>query len=203
MGIGGITLNLEEIKAFLESNKDKEDVKTYLNELTALSADKVKDYLDSEDGKRIIQPALDKYHAKSLASWKTNNLNGLVEEELKKRNPDKSPAEIEIAQLRKEIEDERKASKREKLMNTAIKQANEKGLPVDILDYFVSDDEETTTANLAKLEEAYNKSVQSSVEAKFKENGRTVPNGQGNAQTGSIKSITEMAAAHNLRNQNN
>jgi len=196
-------LTLEEIKAFLESNKDKEDVKTYLNELTALSTDKVKDYLDTEEGKRIIQPALDKYHAKSLASWKENNLNKLVEDELKKRNPDKSPAEIEIAQLRKEIEDERKAGKRKELMNQAIVKANEKGLPVGILDYFVSDDEESTTTNLTKLEEEFTKAVQSSVEAKFKENGRQINNGQGNGQAGSIKSITEMAAAHNLRNQNN
>jgi hypothetical protein len=193
--------DIEKLKTLVE-NGDKTTLETYILsgieksdvETVSKTNVEVKSYFDSEK---------DKHHNVALETWKTNNLNGLIEEEVKKRNPDKSPAEIEIAQLRKEIEDERKAGKREKLMNTAIKQANEKGLPVDILDYFVSDDEETTTANLAKLEEAYNKAVQASVEAKFKENGRTVPSGQGNAQAGSIKSITEMAAEHNLRNQNN
>lgn len=196
-------MTLEEIKAFLESNKNQPDVQSYLNELQAVSTDKVKTFLDTDEGKRLIQPDLDKYHAKSLTSWKENNLKKLIDDEVKKQNPAKSDLEIRLEDIEKKYADEVKAGKREKLMNSAIKQATDKGLPVDLLEYFVSDDEEKTTANLAKLEEVYGKAVQTSVEAKFKENGRQINNGNGGAPSGSIKSITEMAAAHNLRNQTN
>ena len=200
MGIGGIAVELNDIKAYLESNKSQPEVQSYLNELSALSADKVKDFLDTDEGKRLVQPALDKYHAKSLASWKTNNLNGLIEDELKKRNPDKSPAEIEIAQLRKEIEDERNLAKKEKNMNTAIKQATAKGLPVDILDIFVSHDEESSTANYGRLEDSFTKAVQAAVDNKFKQGGRNFNNDGSNnkADAGAYgKKIADNAAGTN------
>lgn len=153
------------------------------------------------DVKSVFDAEKDKHHSKALETWKTNNLDTLVDAEVAKRNPSKSPAEIALETLQKKFDDSEKARARETLMNKAIKQANEKGLPVDLLDYFVSDDEVITTANLAKLEEVYAKSVQASVEGKFKENGREVPPG-GSGSTNTIKSITEMAAEHNLRNQN-
>ncbi|KKB34637.1 DUF4355 domain-containing protein [Bacillus thermotolerans] len=173
-------MNIEEIKAFLESNKDQPEVAAYLEELSAVSADKVKGFLDTDEGKRLIQPILDKYHSKSLESWKANNLEKLVEAEIAKRNPQKSPAEIEVEKLRKEIEDERKARARQEIYNKAMKQATEKNLPVDLLDYFVSDDEEKTSENLSKLEEVFTKAVQTGVESKFKENGRDVHKGTSN-----------------------
>jgi len=193
-------MTLEEIKAWLLANKDNTDVKTYLGELSTPTVEGVEGFIDTDAGKKVLQPRLDQNFTKGLNTWKEKNLNTLIEDELKKRNPDKSPAEIEIAQLRKEIEDERKAGKREKLMNTAIKQANGKGLPVDLLDYFVSDDEEKTSANLAKLEEVYTKAVQSSVDAKFKAGGRNFNNegGTNNTDAGAYgKKIAANAAGTN------
>ena len=152
------------------------------------------------DVKSVFDAEKDKHHSKALETWKTNNLDTIVDAEVAKRNPSKSPAEIALETLQKKFDDSEKARSRETLMNKAILQANEKGLPVDLLDYFVSDDEEKTTANIAKLEEVYAKSVQASVEGKFKENGREVNTG-GGGTAGTIKSIQEMAAEHNIRNQ--
>ncbi|MRX54836.1 DUF4355 domain-containing protein [Bacillus idriensis] len=169
-------MTLEEIKAFLESNKDQADVKAYLGELSAVSADKVKGFLETDEGKRVIQPELDRYHSKSLDSWKTNNLNKLVDEEVAKRNPAKSPAELEVEKLRKEIEDERKARNRESLKNKALEVAAEKNLPKGVLDFFIGEDEEKTLANLSTFEAEVTAAIQAGVEAKFKSGGRN-PNG--------------------------
>ncbi|WRM69782.1 hypothetical protein UM752_11235 [Staphylococcus aureus] len=35
-----------------------------------MSVDDVKGFLDTEEGKRFIQPELDRYHSKGLESWK-------------------------------------------------------------------------------------------------------------------------------------
>lgn len=193
-------MNIEEIKAYLESNKDQEEVKTYVEELSAVSPEKVKGFLDTEDGKRILQPKLDQYHAKSLESWKTNNLGKLVDEEVKKRNPDKSPAEIALEKLQKQFDDSEKARTRETLKNKALTTATDKKLPTDILDFFIADDEDATNKNLSKLETSFQTAVQSAVDSKFKDNGRDVNAGNGPGSTG-IKSIQDMAAAHNIRNQ--
>lgn len=195
-------MTLEEIKAWLLANKDNADVKTYLGELSTPTVEGVEGFLDTEAGKKVLQPRLDSNFTKGLNTWKEKNLEALVAAEVAKRNPSKTPAEIALEELQKKFDDSEKARSREKLMNQAIKQANDKGLPVDLLEFFVSDDEESTNSNLGKLEETYNKAVQAAVETKFKENGRHINNGTGSHTPGTIKSIQEMAAEHNIRNQN-
>ena len=176
-------MTLEEIKAWLLANKDNTDVKTYLGGLSTPTVEGVEGFLDTDAGKKVLQPRLDSNFTKGLNTWKEKNLTSLVDAELAKRNPSKTPAEIALAELQKKFDDSEKAGKRKELMNTAIKLANEKGLPVDLLDFFVSDDEEKTTANLAKLEEVYGKAVQTSVENKFKAGGRNFNNDGSNNKT--------------------
>jgi hypothetical protein len=192
-------MTIEEIKAFLESNKDKPEVSAFLGELSAVSADKVKGFLQTDEGKRLIQPDLDRYHAKSLESWKTNNLEKLVEDEVAKRNPAETEEQKRIRLLEQKLEEKDKEAQREKLMNLAIKQANEKGLPADIVSFFLADDEEATTTNLTKLEETFTKAVQTGIESRFKENGREIQTGG----TGSapVKSFADLAAQNNIRTQ--
>jgi len=195
-----LSMNLEEIKAWLLANKDNADVKTYLGELSTPTVEGVEGFLDTEAGKKVLQPRLDQNFTKGLNTWKEKNLSTLVAQEVAKQNPSKTPVEIALEELQKKYDDSEKAGKRKELMNTAIKKANEKGLPVDLLDFFVSDDEETTTANLAKLEETYNKAVQASVENKFKQGGRNFNNDGSNnkADAGAYgKKIADNAAGTN------
>lgn len=167
-------LTLADIKKFLTDNKDQAEVKTYLGELSAPTSEGVKGFLDTEEGKKLLQPRLDSHFTKSLDTWKTNNLEQLITEEVNKRNPTKTPEQLELEKLRKEIEDERKARNRESLVNKALKVAKEKNLPDGIIDFFVAEDEEGTTSNLAKLEEEYKKALSAAVDEKFKQHGRTI-----------------------------
>ncbi|MFT8362913.1 MAG: DUF4355 domain-containing protein [Sporolactobacillus sp.] len=191
-------MDLNEIKTWLNEHKSDSDVSAYLGELSAVDATKAQAFLDTEEGKKIIQPRLDQHFTKGLETWKTNNLNSLIEEEVKKRNPQKSPAEIEVEKLRKEIEDERKARARQELTNKALKIADEKKLPKDVLDFFIGNDEETTTANLGKLEETFNKAVQAGVDAKFQQSGRHVNHGGGSGKEGEFgKKLAEQNKQNN------
>ncbi|MCG3017519.1 DUF4355 domain-containing protein, partial [Escherichia coli] len=88
-----------------------------LGELSAPTIEGVKGFLETDEGKKLIQPKLDAHFTKSLETWKQNNLEKLVEDEVNKRNPQKTPEQIEVEKLRKEIEDERKARNREALVN--------------------------------------------------------------------------------------
>lgn len=172
-------MNIEEIKAFLESNKDQPEVQGFIGELSAVSPDKVKGFLETDEGRRLIQPDLDRYHAKSLDSWKANNLDSLVEAELSKRNPSKTPLEIEVENLKKAIEDKDKASKRLELKNKALAIASEKKLNVDerLLDRLIADDEESTLSYLDALETYTQAQYKAGVESVYKTSGRDVPGG--------------------------
>jgi Domain of unknown function (DUF4355) len=191
-------LKLEDIKKFLSENKEQEDVKAYLGELSAPTVEGVEGFLDTAEGRKLLQPRLDANFTKGLNTWKEKNLDKLVEDEVKKRNPDKTPEQLELDKLRKEIEDERKARNRETLVNKALKVADEKALPKGIIDFFIADDEENTLTNLAKLEEEYSKAVQTAVETKFKENGRNIDHGNNNNNIGGID-IAQIAAEASIR----
>ncbi|MCY1093979.1 DUF4355 domain-containing protein [Bacillus safensis] len=192
-------MNIEEIKQFLEQNKDNEEVKAFVGELSAVSADKVKGFLETEEGKKVLQPRLDQHFTKGLETWKANNLEKIVEEEVSKRNPSKTPEQLEVEKLRKEIEAEKAARNRETLVNKALKAADEKKLPKDVIDFFIGENEDSTLENLSKLEESFNAAVQAAVDVKFKESGREIErgNGAGNS-TGNID-IRTLAQEANIR----
>lgn len=172
-------MDIQAIRAFLETNKDQPEVQSFVGELSAVSADKVKGFLQTEEGKKALQPEFDKYFGKGLESWKKNNLQSLVDEEVKKRNPDKSPVELELENLKKDLEAKDKASQRLALKNKAMSIASEKKLSVDdkILDRFIADDEDGTTANLGLLEAFATAQYQAGVNSVYKNGGRTVPGG--------------------------
>ena len=192
-------MNIEEIKQFLEQNKDNEEVKAFVGELSAVSADKVKGFLETEEGKKILQPRLDQHFTKSLDTWKENNLEKIVEDEVSKRNPSKTPEQLEVEKLRKEIEAEKAARNRETLVNKALKAADEKKLPKDVIDFFIGENEDSTLENLSKLEESFNAAVQAAVDAKFKESGREIERGNGTGNSTGNIDIRTIAQEANIR----
>ncbi|WPC79736.1 MULTISPECIES: DUF4355 domain-containing protein [Bacillus mojavensis subgroup] len=189
---------LEEVKKFLEENKENEEVKSYLNELSAVSAEKVNGFLDTEEGKRLIQPRLDSHFTKGLETWKANNLDALVDAKVKELYPEETEEQKRIRKLEKELEDQKTAAQREKLLNKAVSYASEKQLPADVVEFFIGEDEESTMKNLGAFEEKYNAALQKAIESKFQENGRDVQSGS-NETTNQNLDISSLAAEASIR----
>ncbi|ASZ05123.1 MULTISPECIES: DUF4355 domain-containing protein [Bacillus] len=189
---------LEDVKKFLEENKENEDVKAYLNELSAVSADKVNGFLDTEEGKRLIQPRLDSHFTKGLDTWKANNLDALIDAKVKELYPEETEEQKRIRKLEKELEDQKTAAQREKLLNKAVSYASEKQLPADVVEFFIGEDEESTMKNLGAFEEKYNAALQKAIESKFQENGRDVQSGS-NEPTNQDLDISSLAAEASIR----
>ncbi|MCY8239142.1 DUF4355 domain-containing protein [Bacillus inaquosorum] len=189
---------LDEVKKFLEENKENEEVKSYLNELSAVSADKVNGFLDTEEGKRLIQPRLDSHFTKGLDTWKANNLDALVDAKVKELYPEETEEQKRIRKLEKELEDQKTAAQREKLLNKAVSYASEKQLPADVVEFFIGEDEESTMKNLGAFEEKYNAALQKAIESKFQENGRDVQSGS-NETTNQNLDISSLAAEASIR----
>lgn len=193
-------MNIEEVKSFFEEHKDDKEVKDYLKGLKTVSVDDVKGFLDTEEGKRFIQPELDRYHSKGLESWKEKNLEDLIEQEVRKRNPEQSEEQKRISALEQELEKRDAEAKREKLRSNALGKAQELNLPTSLVDRFLGDSDEGTEQNLKALKETFDKYVQKGVESKFKSSGRDVKESRNqDLDPSNVKSIEEMAKEINIR----
>nr|WP_077517557.1 DUF4355 domain-containing protein [Staphylococcus aureus] len=193
-------MNIEEVKSFFEEHKDDKEVKDYLNGLKTVSVDDVKGFLDTEEGKRFIQPELDRYHSKGLESWKEKNLEDLIEQEVRKRNPEQSEEQKRFSALEQELEKRDAEAKREKLRSNALGKAQELNLPTSLVDRFLGDSDEDTEQNLKALKETFDKYVQKGVESKFKSSGRDVKESRNqDLDPSNVKSIEEMAKEINIR----
>lgn len=166
-------MEFKEIIAELDKFKDTEDYKNYIGGL--MTADRVNAFLDTEDGKKFIQPTLDKYHSKGLQSWQEKSLPKLIDDEVKKRFPESDPKDLKLAQIEQELEAMKQEATRKDLTNKALKLATEKGLPVEMIDYLVGNDEDTTTANLTTFEKVFNDKLSAGIEAKLKTNTHIPP----------------------------
>jgi hypothetical protein len=171
-------MNFEEVKAFLESTEGKtKEVTEYLEQLAPVTIARIEDFVSTPDGKSWLDSAKDKHLQKGLETWKTNNLESLLDAEVKKRFPEKDPKDIEMEKLKNEIVEMKQSREKEILTNQAMKLANEKGLPLDLVGFFIGADEESTVSNLKALEDTFNISVQKGLEERLKANSYTPPNG--------------------------
>lgn len=185
-------MTLEEIKAYLEANKDTEEVKNYLAGLSKPTPEGVAAFLDTTEGKKLLQPKLDQHFTKGLETWKEKTLPTLLDEEIKKKFPGETEDQKRMRKLEDELANEKNARIRSELVNKATTLATQKGLPVELVSYFVGQDEDSTVNNLTAVENIWQQNIQKAVEEKFKESGRTPPagGGGGSGQTNPWKKDT-------------
>lgn len=185
-------MNLEEVKKFLDEQKENEEVKSYLQGLSEVTLDGATNFLESDEGKKLLQPKLDSYFTKGLDSWKANNLEKLIDAEVKKRFPETDPKDIELQEVKNQLKQIQQDKLRESLKNKALTVATEKKLPVALIDYLIGDSEETTLNNVGQFEEVWNSQLQVLVSEKLKEGGIT-PEKKEHTATFTIDQIKNMS----------
>lgn len=169
----------EEIKAWLEENSKDEKVKEFINQnadAQEVSLDKVKELAEKDkDVKGWLDGEKDRHHSKALETWKTNNLEKLVDEKVNERNPEKTPEQKELARLQKQFEEMENAKNRETLKNKALSVASEKNIPNALVDFLLGQDEGSTLENMKMFEEHMQTHIQSKVDERLNENSYTPP----------------------------
>jgi len=165
-------ITLEQVKEFFEQNKDNEEVKAYLEGLKKVSVQEVQQMLvENEELKKFFDSEKDKHFSKGLETWKRNNLQKLIDEEISKRFPQDDPKDLKLKELEQKIKQMEQEKLREALKNKALTIATEKKLPVQLIDFLIGQDEESTLQNLATFEEVWTQNLQALVEEKLKTSG--------------------------------
>lgn len=178
-------MNFNEIVEALKGFEGTEDFENYIG--GHVTADRVSKFLETEDGKKFIQPTLDKYHNKGLENWKKGNeFKSLVDAKIKELYPEADPKDKRVAELEAQIAKMQAENVRKDLTNKALTFANEKGLPVELVDFFVGADEETTNKNMATFEKIYTGAVSKGIKDGLKGSNYTPPNGSDDGITDGV-----------------
>lgn len=166
----------EELKKFLEANKDSDEVRTLIQGLFPTTVESIQKFVtENEDARKWIDSEKDKHSGKALETWKKNNLNSLVDNEVKKRFPEADPKDVKIKELEATLEAERKAIQREQITNKALKHAENK-LPKEMIDFLIGEDEEKTLQNIDSIQKVIDSHIATQVETRLKD-GAYVPAG--------------------------
>jgi len=124
--------------------------------------------------RQAVQPILDKYHSKSLDTWKSNNLESIIEEEVVKRNPGETDEQKRIRALEQKLQAAEEKERRVRLESHAQSLASQQGLPSDLVGFFVGGDEVSTEGNIEKFKSTLDDYVQATIKSRFRDSGRNV-----------------------------
>ena len=174
-------VNFETLKTLVEAG-DKSAFEKHIFEslekgdvVTAASHNAlVKSELDSEK---------DKHHNTALETWKTNNLQTLIEEEVSKRNPQETPEQKTIRELKERLDQKEKSEQRAALKEAALTYATDKGYDAKFatkwIDRLLGEDETVTNTTLDNFKTDLDAIVQAQVEEKLKGANRNPGGGSG------------------------
>lgn len=164
---------LEQVKKLLAESKAGKDIpETDLIAALTLTPEAVSEYLETDEGKKIILPRIDQGVTKGIESFKKNNLDKLVEERYNATHPPETPADKKMRELEENLSKEKSERMRESLRNKLLSEATKKSLPVDMIDLLIGADEENSLKNLSTYESVFTKVLSAEVEKKFAAGGR-------------------------------
>lgn len=167
-------LNLEQVQAFINENQESQEVTDYVKTLNPINLTGVQSFLnENEDAKKYFDSEKDKHFSKGLETWKSNNLEKLLEDKIKERFPDTSPADIKIKELEEKIKASELKALRSELQVKAGSIAKEKNLPYEMTSYLIGDNEETTLKNLEVFENVWKQALKQAVEGTMAGNSFT------------------------------
>lgn len=158
-------------------------------DITKLTIEDFKNILEkNEQIKGYNQSNLDSAISKGVESFKTNKMPSYLQEELKKvNNKDKTPEMIALEEMQQKYNAMEKQIQMKELGSKYSKVLSEKGLPIDLVDYILSDgNEESINSNIEKFSNMFSTVTDSKVNEKLNNNSYVPPkdNGGGKVLSG-------------------
>jgi isopropylmalate/homocitrate/citramalate synthase len=182
---------LDKVLEFLKAQKAEAEIISFVEKLKPLSDESVKEYLEKdENGKKLFNSLSDAKVTKAIKTYEEKTLPKLVEEEIKKRNPDETPEQKRIRELEAKFAERDKQASVAERRAKALKYAQEKGYPTEFVDNFLGEDEESTIKNLDAFGEKYKADIAKEVEEKFKQHGRGGDLPKGTGATGALDMVS-------------
>lgn len=171
-------MNIEEIKQYLEENKENEEVKGLItqyapqqegNKDVEITPEMIKEFVNTHEQEAwgALQGWYDKNFEKSLATWKGKHLQGIIDEAVRAANPDDTPEQKRIRALEEKLaaqEAQRTQAERKAL---AISTCNRYGLPESLWTSVIGETEESMRNNASRIEMDFKSAIENEVEKRM------------------------------------
>lgn len=199
----------KELAKLIESLKDDDNIDETISKselgkalsASGLTLETFKKKANDSDFKSYLDGLKDTHFNKALETWKTNNLQKLVDDEYYKKHPEdvKDPTAIKVAELQKKLEESEKANKIEKVKNTITKSLTDKKLPVGLADFIVNEDEVKANEALSAFETIF-KDHDTGLKQEFVKGNIYIPGGgdEGGKGDSGVEFAKKMAAGNKV-----
>jgi hypothetical protein len=149
-------MTVAEIKAFLKENAGQEEVKAFLAEFDKpLTAESVGKWIDTDEGKKLVQPLMDKRVTEALKTYREGHYDAEVKkavaEELQRLNPKETPEQKQIRELVEKDRQRDAAFAKERLDRQVLEVLASEGLApwyVDVLPGNTIEEKKTAIAKI-------------------------------------------------------
>ena len=132
-------LTIEMVREWLAANKAQDTVKAFLKELgvgPALTADVVAPWLETDDGRKLVQPMIDKRvtegvktHDEKTKESVAAEVKRKLAEEMLKANPQETAEQKQLREIRSQMETIQKGAAKDKLISAVMAEAARVGIP--------------------------------------------------------------------------
>lgn len=186
-------INLEQFRTLVETG-DVSAIEKHIFENALEKGDLAAAVKANKD----IESERDQQLSNSLQTWKDNHLQKLIDDEVSKRNPEETPEQKEIRELKERLDAKEKAEQRTALKEKALAYATEKGydgkFATKWIDRLLADDETATNSTLDEFKADFDAFVTATVEDTLKGSKR-YPGGGNSSET---KSYGEQLAEKSM-----
>ncbi|MEG1256617.1 DUF4355 domain-containing protein [Clostridium sp.] len=142
---------------------------------SGLTLDAFKGKLTEPEFKSFVDSVKDTHFNTALDTWKTNNLQKLIDAELIKKNPSLTPEQLKIEELTKQFEEEKIQRQLSEQKSRLKDEMREQNVDPRIIDLLINKDADVTKANLQLYVEANKNYIQKEVENRLKDGQYTPP----------------------------
>lgn len=192
----------KELLKLIEKAGDDENIDSLLEnsdlakslQASGLTLEAFKEKMKTDkDFKAFIDSENDKYYSKALDTWKKNNLEKELEPFINEKYPElvKDPMAKKLAELEKQLADEKAANARKDLLTQAMKYASDKKLPASIVEKCLGEDFDKTKEFIDSISKDWSDGLEAIATEKMKSSSY-VP---GNGSDGKSLSIGAAVAA--------
>ena len=101
-----------------------------------------KKFMETEEGKKILNPMFDKRVSTAIETWKNNNIEKVVNDELVKRGYVQTEEQKKMMELQNEINSIKKEKEIAEKKAVALAELNANGLNASLVDFLPIDSEE-------------------------------------------------------------
>lgn len=178
--------DLTAIESYVKSAIEKSDMQSV--------------YETNSDVKSFIDSAKDTHHTTALETWKSKNLQGLIDEAVKVANPEMTEEQKRIADLEKRLAQSDAQTAQAQLLAELSPLAVEAKIPTKVLELIVKNGGDDAKTLFEAVKEEHTNALKTAVDAAFATNGRN-PGGGGENPNGKDVSFAEELAANNQNSQ--